>query len=127
MLLSILQSSILMGNVFALTTSGSGPLRTPVSSASIAAMSSAVSAKSKMSRFSAIAFGPKGTSGWPRSHDRGASEVPPELGPAVLCREPYDRRVGERVASLAQVGRATAATEWRPRLRDDAEPLVELT
>ncbi|WP_323187010.1 hypothetical protein [Streptomyces sp. NBC_00365] len=37
-----------------LMTSGSGPLRSPVSRASMAATSSGVSAKSKTSKFSAI-------------------------------------------------------------------------
>ena len=50
-------SSILKENVFALTTSGSGPLRVPISIASIAEISSGVSVKLKMSKFSTMRFG----------------------------------------------------------------------
>jgi len=50
-------SSIMKENVFALTTSGSGPLRVPISIASIAEISSGVSVKLKMSKFSTMRFG----------------------------------------------------------------------
>ena len=49
--------STTFGYVSGLSASGSGPPRTPLSSASIAATSSAVSEKSKTSKFSAMRCG----------------------------------------------------------------------
>ena len=70
------------------TSAGSGPPRTPVSSASIAASSSAVSSKSKTSKFSAMRSG-RPTSGWPTALPGRASAA---STCAASCRALGDAR-----------------------------------